>query len=103
MTINPLTGAEMPDVPLCKARSQQLNCGCCNNVFLDCELEEGHPGEWHYTGEPDGSFIQVAVWWKAEGKPEPSVMPELAYMALAYAVWKAQQRTQSTVDESQKD
>jgi hypothetical protein len=28
----------------CKAMTERLNCGCCDDVRLDCSLQQGHDG-----------------------------------------------------------
>jgi hypothetical protein len=53
----------------CKAMSKTLNCGCCGDVDLTCELPGGHKG-WHRgrLGYPPNEY---EVKWKPRSADSP--------------------------------
>ena len=49
----------------CPEETHRINCGCCDEVKLDCTLDQGHDGP-HLDGSLRGNFEHLAVSWEYE-------------------------------------
>ncbi len=61
----------------CQIKSLKLNCGCCDEVLLECDLEHGHVGMHHYfVSERDHTY--EIVWTDVSDVSRETVAPPVS-------------------------